>query len=351
MNLSPPRVVLTEQILTGWLGISSDLELASVSQELIEQATVLVRGLRNHTWLAIDQSLRESWFKGIQDLGLPRQHRKLVNLIRDPKLEYYSKIYEATPDEWLKLSPNLSEATHEILITAKPGLFRCKPGNEQLEMLKLQMRDLLKDSMHLDLYDPYLVGNLLTASRTVDATLASHAGNAVQTLEFIANALDAGTGQKVINIKCPLKSKEQLGSPARFNPDIPGSIYEALGGLREVLMSIVLRHEWRVHFTVDIRRAAPTGHNGRIDMRREWFHGRFIVVPGACVVSSDRSLDFVGVRETSNGGVSESHLALLDNMLARWSIDSFGPEELDRHFSDLPLEFAGPPIVVGDRAA
>lgn len=347
MNLHPPRVVLNTQAFTGWLGIASGADLAGVPEDLIGQVTVLVRGLRNHAWLAIDRSLN-NWFKGLQDLSLPRHHRRLAKLIHDPKLEYYGRLYESAPHGWQELSPRLSEASHEIIIFATPALFRCKPGEEHLEVLRGQMRDLMKDSLHLDLYDPYLIGNLLGASRIVDPSLSTYSGNAAQTLAFLADALDVGTEKKTINIKCPLKSNAILGTPSRFVPESPDSIYEQLGGLKEVLMSIVKRHEGRVHFTVDIRRAASTSYNGRMDMRREWFHGRYIVLPGACVVSSDRSLDFVGKRETSNGGVSESRLGLLDNMLARWSIDTFGPEELVQHFNELRSEFPGPPIVVGE---
>jgi hypothetical protein len=83
-------------------------------------------------------------------------------------------------------------------------------------------------------------------------------------------------------------------------------------------------------------------------MRKEWFHGRFIVVPGACVVTSDRSMDFVAVRERSVGGVSERTIALLDNLLVRWPLEAFSPEEIAEQWSQLSPEFSGPPITVGN---
>ena len=345
MSLAPIRYVLTEKALSTWLGIRPGRPLSEATEEVATHVFDVLRGIESQSWLALEPSILNAWLTQYSDLEMSGVYRKIVKLLRRDRVRDFTNLCKSAPDTWAALPEDFDAAARQFINVLEPAYFWCEPGVEKLPHLEKQLSQLFQGIAEIDIYDSYLIHNLTSSNHRVDPSLREHRRNRyVQTLDFICNALLTHGGSATINLRCPIRA-EYEGSIRREEMEDIESIYRSLPGLRELLLSIATKHKGNIRFVVELRAERPVHDHGRSDMSGEWLHGRFIVVPGACIVSSDRSMDFVGLRYLSDGGRGIEKIALLDNLLVRWAPNILSPDELSRRWSSLTPMFSGQNLV------
>lgn len=344
MSLAPSRYILTEKALSNWLGVHAKNPISDATETIATHVFEVLRGIESQSWLALEPSILNSWLTQYSDLELSGDHKKLVKLLRQDRVRNFTNLYQSAPSSWIQLPEKLSSAARQMITVLGPANFWCEPGSEKLPQLAVELSRLFQDITQIDIYDSYLIHNLTSANLRIDPSLKEHRRNRyVQTLDFMCNALLSDGGTATINLRCPIRA-EKIGTIRQEDQADADAIYRSLQGLRELLLSIVTKHQGAVKFVVELRAERPT-HLGRSDMSGEWFHGRFIVVPGACVVSSDRSMDFVGLRHSSDGGRPVEKIGMLDNLLVRWAPTVLAPDELSRRWGLLAPMFSGQNLI------
>lgn len=344
MSLAPIRYILTEKALSNWLGIHAKNPISDATETVATHVFEVLRGIESQSWLALEPSILNSWLTQYSDLELSGDHKKLVKLLRQDRVRDFTNLYQSAPGAWTELPDELGSAARQMITVLGPANFWCEPGSQKLPQLAAQLSRLFQDITQIDIYDSYLIHNLTSSNHRIDSSLREHRRNRyVQTLDFICSALLADGGTATINLRCPIRA-ENIGTISQADERDEAdadTIYRSLPGLRELLLSIVAKHQGAVKFVVELRAERPTQDHGRSDMSGEWLHGRFIVVPGACIVSSDRSMDFVGLRHSSDGGRPVEKIGMLDNLLVRWAPAVFAPDDLSRRWSLLAPMFSG----------
>lgn len=345
MSLAPNRYILTERALVTWLGIRSGRPISDATEAVATHVFDVLRGVESQSWLALEPSILSSWLTQYSDLELSGVYRKIVKLLRRDRVRDFTNLCQSAPDAWIALPEDLNVAARQLITALEPAYFWCEPGIDKLPDLEVQLSRLFQDITQIDIYDSYLIHNLTSSNRRVDPSLREHRRNRyVQTLDFLCKALLSHGSTATINLRCPIRAEKE-GSILREEMEDIDSIDRSFPGLRELLLSIVSKHKGNIRFVIELRAEKPARDHGRSDMSGEWLHGRFIVVPGACIVSSDRSMDFVGLRYLSDGGSGIEKIGLLDNLLVRWAPSILPPDELSRRWSSLTPMFFGQNLV------
>lgn len=345
MKLAPSRRFLSSGVLATWLGVDFGTPIGSVDEKTIKRVTSLIGALVKNTWLAIDTSISEIWFAGLADLGLPKSHRKLVNLLKGQHANDLWKLKLASTGGWEHLSDRIDDVIDDLIRTS-PTIFWCKPGEEGLSLLSRELPPLFEGINEIDVFDPYLLNNLQTSSRTVDPSLKAYARNRyVQTLDYVCAAIVNEAAISTVNLRCPILAESDKQNLDRYDPENEKSVSECFPGMNEILRSLSEKYSKRVRFRLDVRIERERFDHGRMDMSGEWFHGRYIVIPNICVISSDRSMDFIALRHSSIGGEPIEQIGTVDNMLVRWPFDTLSPEHLLQQWSGLRRLFRGPELI------
>ena len=345
MTLAPNRRVLSSGVLASWLGVDCGTPIGTVDVKTIDRVTSLIRTLRNNTWLAVDTSISEVWFAGLSDLGLPKSHSKLVTLLRNQHGYDLWKLKLASIGGWEHLSDRIDDVFNDLIWTRSPILWS-KPGEAGLSVLSRELPLLFEGINEIDVFDPYLLNNLQTAGRTVDPSLRAYARNRyVQTLDYLCAAIVNEAAISTVNLRCPILAESDRRNLDRYDPENEKSVSQCFPGMNEILRSLSEKYSKRIRFRLDVRIEREQIDHGRIDMEGEWFHGRYIVIPNLCVISSDRSMDFVALRHSSLGGEPREQLGTVDNMLVRLPLDTLSPEMLLQQWSGLRRLFRGPELI------
>ncbi len=347
MSLAPQRYLLTSSALSKWLGINDEVQLSDVSDSIAVKVFQALRAFDSQSWLAIGPKTTGLGFHKFSDLELPGSLKKISKIISSDRINNFTKLYESEPSSWTELPDSLEQSLGILVATIDSSYLWCQPGVDDLPNLKKEFSRLFQDFTEIDIYDSYLFSGLAGRSTKIDPSLRAFINNRyVQTIDFICGALLSKGGKVAINLRCPIKAESQevaLKDSAQFYSQVETtrpSIYAAL-------QSIAKKHHGAVTFSLDIRFESHKGRHGRADMAGEWLHGRFIVIPGACVIASDRSMDFVGLRYLSDGGAPVDKLGLLDNVLVRLRHPTLLSEEISRRWATLDQPFSGPLPKIG----
>lgn len=346
MSLAPQRYLLTTSALGKWLGINDANQLPDVPDSIAVKVLHALRAFDSHSWLAIEPSTTRLGFHKFSDLELPGSLKKISRIISSERINNFAKLYQSEPSSWTELPDNLEQSLGILVATTDPSYRWCQPGVDDLPNLEKEFSRLFQDFAEIDIYDPYLFSGLAGQSTKIDPSLRTFSKNRyVQTIDFLCGALLATGGKVTINLRCPIKAESsEVG--LKDSVHSYSQVVDARPGIHAALQSIAKKHNGAVTFLLDIRFERHKGRHGRADMAGEWLHGRFIVIPGACVITSDRSMDFVGLRYLSDGGAPADKLGLLDNVLVRLRPTPLS-EEISRRWATLDQPFSGPLHKIG----
>lgn len=347
MSLAPQRYLLTVSALGKWLGINESNKLSGVSDQVATKVLQALRGFDSQAWLAIEPRTNRLGFHGLSDLELSGSLKKISKIISSERVSSFSKLYESEPNSWIELPEDLDRSLEILVATINLSYLWCQPGVDDLQNLEKEFSRLFQDFTEIDIYDPYLFSGLTGQSTRIDPSLRAFSKNRyVQTIDFLCGALLSKGGKVAINLRCPIKAESsEVG--LKDSVQVYSQVASARPGIHAALQSIAKKHNGAVTFSLDIRFERHKGRHGRADMAGEWLHGRFIVIPGACVIASDRSMDFVGLRYSSDGGAPADKLGLLDNMLVRLRHPTPLSEEISRRWATLDQPFSGPVPKIG----
>jgi hypothetical protein len=327
------------------LGINDTHQLSDVSDSIAVKVHQALRAFDRQSWLAIGPSTTRLGFHRLADLELPGSLRKISKLISSERIRSFTKLYESEPSSWTELPENLEHALGILVATTDPSYRWCQPGVDDLPNLEKEFSRLFQDFTEIDIYDSYLfsgLSGLAGQSTKIDPSLRAFSRNRyVQTIDFLCGALVSNRGKVTINLRCPIKA-ESLEVGLTDSVQSYSQVTEARPSIHAALLSIAEKYKGAVTFSLDIRFERHKRRHGRADMDGEWLHGRFIVIPGACVIASDRSMDFVGLRYASDGGAPAEKLGLLDNMFVRLRHPTQLTEEISRRWATLEQPFSGP---------
>ena len=156
----------------------------------------------------------------------------------------------------------------------------------------------------LDVYDQYLLQSM-SQNVKLPHLLDSARRNA---LRWIVRDLKLAGGDSLITFRL-IQSRN-----SRY--PLSNQLMKRLADYMRTLSS-----EYGVRCTFEIRGEKPVL---RDDGRGSWLHGRFLVLDGRWVVSSDRSLDWFAAGKT------------VDNLVIRWAASAFPASRLSSRWAQLP---------------
>jgi hypothetical protein len=173
--------------------------------------------------------------------------------------------------------------------------------------LSAKLGRLLRFQRTVDLYDAYLLPRLISDPRNAAyATTLRHLGTLLERY-----------GHPSVAKRVVLRGIIPTGCdvPELVNAAGQGSLGSRL---RDRLADVAndLTRATGVQFAFDVRRESPT---------EAWFHGRYLVLDGRWVISSDRGFDYITRRSTS-----------VANEFVRWLPRTLSPARLSNRYEQLP---------------
>ena len=215
-----------------------------------------------------------------------------------------------------------------------------------LQRFSSDMQELCALSDHLDIYDRYLIQNL--------AAFEAPPSSWVETLQFLLRSASRRTDNQerlTVTLRGVIPAQQMRGAKEELLEWIDVSRREvrpsALTALKKRLLQCAEGIDRKPRILLDVREEPPR-NSGQAAFSTEWFHGRFIHIPRIALISSDRSMDFVG-RSIWGNAKSDAAFSLVsshgirDNGFIRWPQSQLSEVALQQRWSQqVTLQKGGP---------
>ena len=341
MSIYGTKYFLSRASFRSWLS-PSPTEAKLSRRDLARRIRTLIVRASDLGLVAIEQSIftQELSDKSILEWG-PQ-----LGVLREELMSLPISRVETNPgNDWVALPESISSAV-EFVAMAPAGNACWVSDLGTLQQLYGDLQVLGTLSEHLDIYDRYLVQGLASTS----APTASW----IETLKFMMRSIASQNSSQrrvtltlrgVIPAQQMRAAKDELldwvdVSRRQVRPSalskIKARVAEGLAGL-----------DFPPRILLEIREEQP-----RVDLKgpeaNEWFHGRFIHFPRIALISSDRSMDFVGRaswRQDPSTKIEQiiNCQSIRDNGLVRWPHSQFSEVKLQRRWAQqVSLQKGGP---------
>ena len=341
MSLIGARYFISRGTVENWLEVNQ-LDPNANKKESARKVRTLITRLADVGLVAIQKTVCEDLLSDSMIIQSGPQFQALkMALLSLPLLQL-----DASPgDGWAVLPDDLARAA-EFIGMAPTGNTTWISQATGLGEIGAEMGELCGLSEYLDIYDRYLIQNLATANASSESWM--------ETFRFIMQSVSNRKNDEApltITLRGCVPAQQMRNAKEEILEWIDVSRHElrpaAVSALRSRVSRCAEGIAIKPRVVLDVREELGQNRRGQVDAG-EWFHGRFLHVPGVAVISSDRSMDFVAQQPRGSvGGViygaDGSSRAIRDNGFVRWPQSQFSEANLQSRWSGLvPLQKGGP---------
>ena len=341
MSLIGGKYFISQSAIEKWLELG-EAHAGTTRKESARKVRVLITRLADIGIVAMQTSVFEQTLADSQIIQYgPQLNSFKIALLSLPLL----KMNSCPAAGWSELPNDLSRAA-EFISMAPTGNTMWISQATGMSSMGVEIGELCKLSEYLDIYDRYLIQNL--------ATITSTAEPWVETLRFLmksASDRKPDDSRLTITLRGCVPAQQIRNANEGVLEWIDVSRHElrsnAISTLRAKIAKCAEGMRIKPRVMLDVREE-PRQSTGEGVGISEWFHGRFLHLPGIAVIASDRSMDFLSrpTRSATSNGNSQGFIlteVVRDNGFVRWPQSQFSEAYLQARWAgQVSLQKGGP---------